>query len=123
MSFACETPAMVPTNCLLQRHCLSGGTLAQRLQRSIRSVAFAAYRPPPISRTTGPVLSRPLSTKSPSPPPGPKHASVHAHSHFTEGNLPYTASFKDKGKLTIPPAKHLAIGSFVRGLGRGVPRD
>jgi len=23
--------------------------------------------------------------------------------------LPYAASFKDKGKLTIPPAKHLAI--------------
>lgn len=39
--------------------------------------------------------------------------STHAHTHFEEGNLPYVTGFKDKGKLTIPPAKRLAIGSFV----------
>jgi len=39
--------------------------------------------------------------------------STHAHTHFEEGNLPYVTGFKDKGKLAIPPAKRLAIGSFV----------
>lgn len=38
--------------------------------------------------------------------------STHAHTHFEEGNLSYAANFKDKGKLAIPPAKHLAIGPF-----------
>jgi len=35
--------------------------------------------------------------------------STHAHTNFEEGNLSYAANFKDKGKLAIPPAKHLAI--------------
>ncbi|KAF9650707.1 carbonic anhydrase [Thelephora ganbajun] len=35
--------------------------------------------------------------------------SIHAHAHFEEGNLSYVASFRDKGELAIPPAKHLAI--------------
>ena len=39
--------------------------------------------------------------------------STHAHAHFEEGNLSYVNGFKDKGKLAIPPAKRLAIGSFV----------
>lgn len=110
MSFGRHTLLMVPANVLLQRPCYPGGLLTRGLQRSARSVVFATYRPPPIS------CSRPLSTKSPSPPPqGRKHGSIHAHSLFEEGNLPYMASFNDKGKLTIPPAKHLAIGSFIKG--------
>lgn len=39
--------------------------------------------------------------------------STHAHTNFEEGNVPYVAGFEDKGKLAIPPAKHLAIGSWV----------
>jgi len=35
--------------------------------------------------------------------------STHAHANFKEGNSPYVASFEDKGKLAIPPAKHLVI--------------
>jgi len=35
--------------------------------------------------------------------------SIHAHTDFEGGNQPYAASFEDKGKLAIPPAKHLAI--------------
>lgn len=35
--------------------------------------------------------------------------STHAHTDFEGGNSSYVASFKDKGKLAIPPAKHLAI--------------
>ena len=37
--------------------------------------------------------------------------STHAHTQFEEGNSGYVTGFKDKGKLAIPPAKHLAIGS------------
>jgi len=37
--------------------------------------------------------------------------STHAHTDFEQGNVPYVAGFENKGKLTIPPAKHLAIGS------------
>ena len=40
--------------------------------------------------------------------------STRAHTHFEEGNVPYVAGFEDKGKLAIPPAKHLAIGSSTR---------
>jgi len=39
--------------------------------------------------------------------------STHAHTRFEEGNSPYVAGFKEKGKLAIPPAKHLAIGPFI----------
>ncbi|KAF9786049.1 carbonic anhydrase [Thelephora terrestris] len=35
--------------------------------------------------------------------------STHAHTQFEEGNSGYVTYFKDKGKLAIPPAKHLAI--------------
>ena len=57
--------------------------------------------------------SRRLSTKPPSPSSGPKTMPTYAHTHFEEGNSSYVAGFEDKGKLAIPPAKHLAIGALL----------
>lgn len=37
---------------------------------------------------------------------------TYAHTLFEESNSRYVTNFKDKGKLAIPPAKHLAIGTF-----------
>lgn len=97
--------------------CLASLLPARNLQLLSRNIPFASCRP---SYTKRLVLSRLLSTKSPSPSPEPKTMSAHAHAQFEEGNLPYVAGFKDKGKLSIPPAKRLAIGPLIHRLRRGV---
>ena len=85
----------------------------RNLQRLSRNTPLASCRPSLVSYTKNLVLSKSLCTKPSSPSPEPKPMSTHAHAHFEEGNLPYVNGFKDKGKLAIPPAKRLAIGSFV----------
>lgn len=94
---------------LVQRPYLKNAISLRDLQRLSRNTAFASLCP----STKGLVLNRLLSTKPPSPSPEAKTMSTHAHTHFEGGNLPYAASFEDKGKLAIPPAKHLAIGSLI----------
>lgn len=59
------------------------------------------------------VLSKALSTKPPSLSPEQKIMSIHAHTHFEEGNSPYVTSFENKRKLGLPPVKHLVIASLV----------
>lgn len=98
---------MSTANRFLQRPWLASIIPPRNLERLSRNTTFASCRPSPL------VLSRSLGTKPPSPPsPEPNIISAHAHTHFKEGNLPYVDGFKDKGKLAIPPAKHLAIGPF-----------
>ena len=103
-------PRMFPASRSLQRPCLANPLLPRNPQRLWRNT-FALCRPPSTPDPKSSVLTRALSTKPPPPSPEPKIMSTHAHTHFEEGNGPYVAGFEDKGKLAIPPAKHLAVGS------------
>jgi len=72
-----------------------------------RNTVFASSRL--CLSAKSPVLTKQLGTKPQSPSQETKVMSTHAHTQFEESNLPYAASFGDKGKLSSPPAKHLAI--------------
>lgn len=113
-------PRMFGASGFLRRPCLASVLPPRNLQRLLRNTTFASRRLSPVPYTKSLVLSRLLSTKAPSPSAEPKTMSTHAHAHFEEGNSPYVAGFKDKGKLAIPPAKHLAIGWLIYGSRRDV---
>ena len=87
--------------------------LPRNLGRSSRNTTIYASCPH-YQKNKNPVVAgcRLLSTKAPPPSPEQKIMPTHAHTHFEEGNSSYAANFKDKGKLAIPPAKQLAIGTF-----------
>lgn len=88
--------------------------LPRNLRWSSRNNTFFASHLPHLENKSWVVLSgRPVSTKSSSPlSPERKTLSAYAHARFEEGNSPYVANFEDKGKLAIPPAKRLIIGTF-----------
>jgi hypothetical protein len=106
-------PRMLSASRPLRRPWVASVLPLRNLQRSSRNLVTICRPSPTLADTKSLGPTRPLGTKSPSPPPESNTMSTHAHTNFEEGNVPYVAAFEDKGKLAIPPAKHLAIGSSI----------
>ena len=104
-------PRMFSASRCLHRRTWVLTILPRNLQRLSRNATFLAPCLPQHQGTKNSVMQscRSLSTKPPSPSPEPQRMSIHAHTRFEEDNSSYVAKFKDRGKLAIPPAKHLAI--------------